>query len=212
MGRYGAGAWGNPGYHRWWDYPGAWYPAGWSPATAWTFAGATALSSLLGLTIGALAGIPYGSVVYDGDSVIVDGQPYCSAEQYYQQALDLALSSPVSAAMMAGGEQWQPLGVFGLAPPGQTQPTMIVQLAIDQYGIVRGNYTNQLTGETELVNGVLDTRTQRLTWVIGSNTATVFDTSLYALMQPESSILVHYGPLSTDQMLAVRLPEPASVM
>jgi hypothetical protein len=198
-GVWGPGAWGQ-NHQGWWNYPGSWYPSGWSPATAWSYANAAALNSFLGFSVAnSLA-----NVMYDADSVFINGQPYCSAEQYYQQATALALTSP----FMGGEEQWQPLGVFGLAPPGEVQSTMIFELAIDQYGTVRGNYMNQATGETEVISGCLDRATQRLTWVIGPNTGTVFDTYLYALLQPESSIFVHYGPINTQQMVIVRLQQP----
>lgn len=105
-------------------------------------------------------------------------------------------------------EQWQALGVFALAEPGQTDSNMLLQLAINQKGIVRGNYTNQLTNEHSQIYGALDKKNQRISWTIGSNNSTVFDTRLGDLVKDDSQVLVHYGPSNTKTMALIRLPAP----
>jgi hypothetical protein len=218
-GAYGYHPYGGYGYHPYWGgYPGSWYPSGWSAATAWTCAGTAALGGLLGISLASLGSGNGGggcngptNVTYQGDTVIVNGQPSCSADQYYQQAQQLAqqamLPPPVTSDIAP--DQWQPLGVFCLAQPGQTQSAMMVQLAINQNGVVRGNYLNQITGESSQVSGALDKTTQRISWIIGDNQNTVFDTNLQSLLQQQTTVLVHYGAQNTQQMLLVRVPEPS---
>lgn len=105
-------------------------------------------------------------------------------------------------------EQWQPLGVFALAAPGQDQSDMLLQLAINSGGTIRGNYLNNLTSETSQVYGTLDKKSQRVSWTVGTNLNTVFDTSLSDLTKDNSEVLVHYGPTNTRQMALIRLPAP----
>ena len=219
-GRYGYGAYHPYGYG--WGYPGGWYAAGLSSAAMWTCAGVSTLSTFLGL-----ASLEHNSsnssqpascntVEYNGDNVYIDGQQAGSAQQYYQQAQQLAQTGQTESPSQdnsdtgAAGQsqQWQPLGVFALAEPGQTQSNMLLQLAIDKDGIVRGNYYNQLTNESAEVYGALDKKTQRVSWTIGTNPNTVFDAGLGDLVKDDSSVLVHYGTQDTSRMSLVRLQQP----
>ncbi len=121
-------------------------------------------------------------------------------------------SQTASAEATKAAGEWQPLGVFGLAEPGQTNSNMLLQLAINKDGIVRGNYLNQLTNETSQVFGALDKKTQRISFTIGQNTQTVFDSMLPDLTKQDSQILVHYGPTNTQTMALIRLPQPQATM
>ena len=104
-------------------------------------------------------------------------------------------------------EKWEPLGVYALAEPGQTESNMLFQLAINKAGIIRGNYMNQLTNEKSQVYGALDKKTQRISWTIGQNNTTVFDTSLSTLVKPDSQVLVHYSPTNTQEMALIRMSQ-----
>ncbi|MFA7336769.1 MAG: hypothetical protein WC028_08265 [Candidatus Obscuribacterales bacterium] len=235
-GYHGYGAYG---YHGWGGYPGAWCAPGWSEASAWTFMGVSTLTSFLGMGMMGAAlsgggsknsGNTTNNITYEGDNVYMNGQPVGTAQQYYQQAQQLAsaatapqdyssqyaqqFSNPDSAqgdtAAADPNEQWQALGVFALAEPGQKDSNMLLQLAINQKGILRGNYTNQLTNENSQIYGALDKKTQRISWTIGTNNSTVFDTSLADLVNDNSQVLVHYGPSNTRTMALIRLPAPSS--
>ncbi len=222
--RYGA-PYGGYGYHPYgygFGYPCSWYAPGWSTATAWTCAGLATLGGFLGMaSLGASGGSEPASsstVVYDGDNVYVNGRPGGSSQEYYQQAQQLAqtaLSSSQTQAQpdLSGSspdqsQQWQPLGVFALAEPGQTDSNMILQLAINSSGIVKGNYYNQLTNEKAEIYGALDKNTQRISWTIGTNPDAVFDAGLGDLVKDDSSVLVHYGPTNTSRMALIRLQQP----
>jgi hypothetical protein len=204
---------GYHGYHGWNGYGnGAHYPYGWGGG-AWGCIGGAALGSLLGVTIGAIGNDDDGSavsnVVYEGDNVYVNGENAGSSQDYYQEAQQLA-TQPLPAPDMSTNqeEQWQPLGVFALAPPGAAESTTMLQLEVNSQGAVEGNYLNQLTGESAPVKGSIDKKTQRISWVLGDNTSTVFDTSLPNLLADQTDVLVHFGVDSTQQMVMVRLPEP----
>lgn len=219
------GGYGHPyGYGGFWGYPGAWGAYGWGAATAWTCMGLTTLTSFLGIAALAGSGKNNGNngssvsnVTYEGPNVYVNGNPAGTQVDYYNQAEQLASAgqqyvdtTPNTGSSGGGNSQWQPLGVFSLAQKGQTQSSMLFQLAINKDGIVRGNYMNQLTNETDQVYGSLDKKTQRISFTIGQNTAnsTVFDTSLSDITKDDAPVLVHYGPNSTQAMMLVRLPAP----
>ena len=117
-------------------------------------------------------------------------------------------SAPADQGMATG--DWKALGVFGLAEPGQTSSNMLLQLAINKDGVVRGNYLNQLTNEKSQVYGALDKKTHRISWTIGQNNSTVFDTNLADIANDDSQVLVHYGPDNTQKMALIRLPAPTN--
>jgi hypothetical protein len=87
---------------------------------------------------------------------------------------------------------------------------MLLQLAINKDGVVRGNYLNQLTNEKSQVYGALDKKTHRISWTIGQNNSTVFDTNLADIANDDSQVLVHYGPDNTQKMALIRLPAPTN--
>jgi hypothetical protein len=221
-GGYGYHGYGYGGYHGW-GYPGSWYVPGWSAATAWTCAGMATLGGFLGLAAmgggGGSSNNSSSNVTYQNDNVYINGQPAGSAEQYYQQAQQLAgagiaaaqtTAAPVAGAVVAtdASQQWQPLGVFALAEPGQSQSNMLLQLAVNKDGIVRGNYFNQLTNESSEVYGSVNKQSERISWTIGTNKNTVFDAGLTDLTKDDSSVLVHYGPDNTQRMALIRMQQP----
>ena len=208
-GRYGAYGYHGGYYGGWWGCPGGWYMPGWGLATMWTFAGVAAITSLVGLSsMGRPKTVDYGTnVYYQGDNVYINGQPQESAQQYYNEAQQLADSGRAANPKM-DTDSWKSLGVFSVVPPGQTDSTMLYQLAINKDGLIGGNYYNQITNETVPVSGKLDKKTQRVSWTTGKNSGTVFDTSLGNLMENQSTCLVHYGPKNTQQMSLIRIPDP----
>lgn len=217
------------GYGGWGGYPGwGWY--GMSSAAMWTCMGMSSLGTFLGMASLANSGknsqpVSSTNVTYEGDNVYINGQPSGTAGDYYQQAQQLAQTgqnyqpatyvntddqSQTADYTQSQNQQWAPLGVFALAEPGENQSNMILQLAINKDGIVRGNYVNQLTNETAQVYGALDKNTQRISWTIGTNPNTVFDASIGDLVKDDSSVLVHYGANDTSRMALIRLPQPNS--
>jgi hypothetical protein len=221
----GAGCWGYPG----WSEGMMWTCMGMSSLT--TFLGLGMMSAAMSSgsknnssTTVVTQPPSTTNITYEGDNVYINGQPAGTAAQYYQQSQQLAAqayaqpagqgyppTAPNYATTSAAAptEQYAPLGVFALAEPGTTQSNTMLQLAISQSGIVRGNYLNQLTNERSQVYGSLDKKTQRISWTIGQNNATVFDTSLTDLTKDDSEVLVHYGPNNTQEMALIRLPAPA---
>ncbi|MEX0679485.1 MAG: hypothetical protein WD063_20590 [Pirellulales bacterium] len=135
----------------------------------------------------------------------VDGQNVGTAEEFSQQAADLALAGTDAEA--SATEQWLPLGVFAMVRNEHQHPQLIMQLAIDRQGILRGNYTDEITDHTLPIHGAVDKDTQRAAWTVGGNKQTVMEAGLNDLTESEAPALIHKNG-KTDHWLLVRLEQP----
>lgn len=200
----GAGLYGQGWYGA---HPGAWTPAAWTAGQAW---GATAWPALgVGLGWDAAAqpiAYNYGNdVTYQDGQVYYGSQPVATAEQYYQQAANLAQTA---AAPDPQSSDWMPLGVFALVHKEDADPHYVIQLAVNKSGVVGGNYTDRISDTTVPVQGAVDRKTQRVAWTVGNNKTTVAETGVYNLTQDEAPLLIHMGSDRTQQWLLVRLKQP----
>jgi hypothetical protein len=190
-------------------HPWAWSPTGVDAAawatSAWAGAAWPAVNDWLGW--GATASYPYDygqNITYQGGNVYYGSQPAGTAEQYYQEASNLATSAPTSPS----NAQWLPLGVFGLVEKDNKIPSITFQLAVDKEGVLRGNAVKSGSVTTLAVQGSVQKKTQRVCWTVGTNATVVYDTGLDNLIKSEAPILVHSGPTSTQQELLVRMKQP----
>jgi uncharacterized protein (TIGR03000 family) len=198
-GAYGTGWWGA--------HPGAWRPFGWNNAYFWRGATWPVLTGWFGWTAPPVY-YDYGnSIVYTGDQVYIDGQPGPTAAEYYQQAVDLSQLAPVEAAPPKKDEEWQSLGVFALSQGEEADISAVFQLAVNKAGTIRGNYTDVLTDTTLPVRGAVDKKTQRASWIVGDQKATVYDTGIANLTMDQAPLLIHFGKDQTQQRLLVRIRE-----
>jgi hypothetical protein len=147
----------------------------------------------------------YGSnVAYDDGQVYVDDQPVATAQEYYDQANQIA-----ATGAQATNEDWLPLGVFAIvADEGQTHTDKIVQLAINRDGAVRGNYQDLLTDQVTPIVGAVDKTTQRVSMKLQGNDQLVVETGLYNLTNDEAPVLVHLGADRQEGRLFIRLKQP----
>jgi hypothetical protein len=149
----------------------------------------------------------YGTaVVYEGDTVYVNGEQAATAEQYARQAV--ALSDAGRAAEPPEKEAWQALGVFALVRGEEQTSDKIFQLAVNRRGVIRGNYYDAFADSTLPVYGSVDKRTQRAAWSVGEKQDVVFEAGIANLTRGETTILVHYGKDNTQQFTLVRVEKP----
>ena len=187
----------------WWNYLNYWgdrpYSYWWRPAT-W------------GLATGWLAGnwgqpiyYDYGNnVVYRDNYVYVNDVPIAPADVYADQAISLANAPPPPEGTPV---DWMPLGTFGLASTqDNTQPDVVLQLAISKEGLVSGTSYNTANQTENTVAGQVDPATQRLAIHFGDDTNIVLETGLYNLTQESTPVLIHFGTLTTQTWFLVRLP------
>jgi hypothetical protein len=150
-----------------------------------------------------------GTVYYENNVVYVNGEQYGSAEQYYNDATQIATSVPEMTDEQATKMEWMPLGVFALTSEGVNASSMYLQLAVSKEGVIAGTFYNESTGATHPVEGMVDEKTQRAVWKAadGTNANVVMETGIYNLTKDQAEVLVHHGPEQTQTALLVRLDE-----
>jgi hypothetical protein len=193
----------------WWGrYPGAWRAARWTTAGAvWGAATWAACSSYCGYPAQPVY-YDYGSnVVYQGDSVYVDGTAVATQDQYAQQATTIAETGVQAPATKE--EEWLSLGVFAMVQGDQVNGNDLFQLAVNKAGTIRGNYYNALSDMTLPVYGSVDKMSQRAAWIVGDRKDTIYEVGFANLTKAETTLLVHFGKDRTQQWTLVRVEQPA---
>jgi uncharacterized protein (TIGR03000 family) len=186
-------------------HPLAWSSAGWGVATAWNAAAWAPLATFCSISA-APTDYDYGNtVVYQNNNVMVNGEDAGTTQQYYEQAANLAKEGQI--ANPPSQDKWESLGVFALVQGDDKTSNMIFQLAVNQGGIIRGNYYDAIMGTTTAVFGEVDKKTQRACWTIGDKKEPVFDCGFYNLTKDQTPVLAHFGKDKTEQWLLVRMNE-----
>ena len=191
----------------WWQTrPQAWRPSGWKVSDVWVWATWADLQAWLGIDAAPIY-FDFGNTIrYQGNEVRsdFDGPVLATAAQYYQQAADLARSGRPPTDQADG---WKALGVYALVLGDSAQASGAFQLVVGKGGQIRGNAFYLLAGATLDVRGAVDTKTQRVAWVVGDDQATVFDTGLANLTRDAAPMLIHFGKDRTQEWLLVRIRE-----
>jgi hypothetical protein len=190
----------------WWDrYATAWVAAEWAnaAATAYSTASWGDCSSY-----GGYASEPiyydYGTnVVYEGDTVYVNGDAVATEEEYAEEATTIANAG--AQAQATEEEDWLALGVFAMIQGEQVNGNDLFQLAVNKSGVIRGNYYNALSDSTLPVYGSVDKKTQRAAWRVGDRKEPIFEVGLANLTKSETTMLVHFGKERTQQWTLVRI-------
>jgi hypothetical protein len=200
----------------WWrPAPVARVAAAVSPWWWWQQPQWSSVSTFYGPTVAAqpVTYDPGTTVIYEGDTVYIDGKSAGSATEYRQQTAQLATPAveeiPVPDPPAEGQpSDWLPLGVWALTQQEQGDVTMFFQLSTNKDGLVGGAFKNVMTGDEQPVIGQVDKKTQRIAWHIGDITQTVYETGLSSLSNDVASVFVNFGEQQTQTWLLVRLPSP----
>jgi hypothetical protein len=147
------------------------------------------------------------TVVYSGDTVTVNGVTEVPAEQYVQQAVDIATVGAEAKPDPKQGE-WQQLGVFAMVGEGEEKSTNLFQLAVNKQGVIAGEYYNALTDQTEPVYGSVDAKTQRAAWTVADRKFPVYEAGIANLTKDETTMLVHFSKEKAQQFTLVRIQQP----
>ena len=195
-------------YGRGWygAHPGCWNSLRWAEERAWYAASWREMALWLSYSSANTYPMYYdygNNVVYNDNSVNVNGQSAGTPEEYYGQATTLAKTG--AEAQAPADDDWLPLGVFALAKPDHEKSNLVMQLAVNKQGVIRGNYTDTLTNQTLPIQGSVDKAAQRVDWTVGDHKDTIFETGLYNLTKDESPLLEISGKDKTEQWLLVRL-------
>jgi hypothetical protein len=166
------------------NHPGAWqytHPH----ADAWAVATAGTAAAWLGLAA------VTGGTVYTAETA--------------DETADDADDSASDDNSVAG--DYLPLGVFALAPKSEKDASALVQLAVNKQGVVRGNYYDVLTGQTQPVAGTLDKQTQRATFKAVPSGNVTFETSLASLTQPAGTVTLKFDGGQAKQWTLARFDD-----
>jgi hypothetical protein len=186
--------------------PSAWAPAGWTAGSAWRQPAWGDVATVCGYGGAPPISYDYGvNIVAQNGNVIFNGQNVGPVGEFSLQAANLAASG--AAAQPSDTDQWLPLGVFAMVRNEQQHPQFIVQLAINRQGILRGNYTDDVSDNTLPIHGAVDKQTQRAAWTVGNNQGTVMEAGISDLTGNEAPALIHKNG-KTDHWLLVRLTQP----
>lgn len=151
-----------------------------------------------------------GNVVYNNNSVYINGDQVATSTEFAQSAAELATVAPPASEEEASKVEWLSLGTFTVsAGEKDVDPNRIVQLAVSKEGIISGTLYNTQTDKTQSVQGQVDKETQRVAFRIGESEDIVIESGLYNLTQDEAPLLVHFGPDKVENWLLVRLDDPA---
>jgi hypothetical protein len=184
----------------------AWRPARWVVPNVWLAPAWPTVSVFCGITAPPIS-YDYGSnMVIENNNVYMLGDQVATAEEYAAKAQKSARRG--RQAKPKEDDVWQPLGVFGLIQGEEKVAQNIFQLAVNKDRIIRGNYYNAVADENTPVYGSVNLKSQRASWSIGKKKDIVFEAGLDNLTKAETTVLVHYGKESTQQMMLVRLEEP----
>ena len=150
-----------------------------------------------------------GNVVYENNTVYVNGEQVASADEFAQSAAVLATVSPPANEEEAAKVEWLPLGTFAVAADEKdVDPSRAIQLAVSKDGIVSGTLYNTESDQAQSVQGQVDKETQRVAFRVGESEDIVVETGLYNLTQSEAPVLVHFGTDKVETYLLVRLESP----
>ena len=144
-------------------------------------------------------------MTYDDGTVYYGDQPVASAEQYYDQAGQIADSGQATAERR-------------VAAPGRVRRDHRAHADADRQGRPTcleqgGRHSRQLAGlrstdKVMPVVGAVDKKTQRVAMKLEGNDSVVVETGLYNLTNDEVPVLVHFGPDRTEDRTLIRLKQP----
>ena len=149
------------------------------------------------------------NVYYNEEQVYYGDQPVATAEDYANQAAAIAAAAPENLNPQAS--EWMPLGVFAVTQdrqPTGIEPTLFMQLAVNEDG-GHGTFKNEATGEVQTLEGMIDKKSQRAAWCVEGKSSPIVETGIANLTKDTVPALVHFDDGQTQQMLLVRLEEPA---
>ncbi len=183
----------------------AWAATNWAAGSAWTPAAWGAIAAHCSYANKPVS-YDYGNnVTCVNGNVLIDGQAAGTAEDFSQQASDLAAAG--TAATVSPDDKWLPIGVFAMVKNDQQHPQLILQIAVNPNGVVRGNYTDEVSDRSYPIHGGVDPKTQRIAWTVGGNTTNVMEAGLGNLSQGEAPALLHKNG-KTERWILVRLAQP----
>ncbi|QDT66857.1 hypothetical protein [Calycomorphotria hydatis] len=135
---------------------------------------------------------------------LLDRDPIPLAEYYNQSRTLIVDVTPDTNA------EWQPLGNFALLANPDEEPTLFLQIALANNGVISGSLFNSETSEIFAVQGKVEEETQRVVWGFpeGKYKNLIMETGLFNLTRDKTDVLIHFNEQETENWLLVRMQEP----
>jgi hypothetical protein len=141
-------------------HPQAWRPT--QPSTNWWQAADVAtINAWLGQSVNAA-----GNAASDSAAVTTAGG---IGDDGLQSVLVLPAGHDNPVAPTASAADWLPLGVFAVAPEGNSQPHIYQQLAVDRKGGIKGTSYDAISGTSQPIEGTIDRGSSMASWTVGTN-------------------------------------------
>jgi len=150
----------------------------------------------------------YGTnIVYRDRIVYINDEQYGTADEFYYEARHLAnRTEPSSPVVSTSASDWIALGTFGVyKDQGETDTGLILQLAADKEGHIRGNLVDQSDDAVWQVYGAVDSDSQRVALRLDDDDAMIYECGLWNLTQDTVPMLVHFDEETTEQRTLIRL-------
>lgn len=134
--------------------------------------------------------------------VIDDGPRLAPPEQ--DEAVPQRLAKP------AIEKDWLPMGTFTfLDEAGRQDEHILIQLATNKEGLIRGNYVDEATDTVRQIVGAVDPKTQRVALQFTDDDELVLECGLWNLTQDTVPLLIHVDKNRTEERTLVRLQDSA---
>lgn len=130
---------------------------------------------------------------------VADNDDDNDADEPLTQPAEAPELAAQGAADPAGDAKFLPLGVFSIAPEGQTEAAALVHLAVSKDGIVRGTYYDLKTDKDQTVHGAVNKENHSVAFTLGKG-KTVYQTWLEDLIEEQSgpvTVKTGEGPSQT---------------
>jgi hypothetical protein len=108
----------------------------------------------------------------------------------------------------ANGEVCFPLGVFRLAPAGQEEAHLILQLVIKKDGTLAGNYCDLISDQATAVEGQVDRKSRRVSFHVGTRQTANFEADLADLTADVTPLFAVYSDHHVQNWLMTRVQAP----
>lgn len=189
----------------------AWYaahPAAWQLTHPYADEVVAATAASLATFLGAVAVDAAAS-----DTVVVESSSQPASSETAPQSTPAQNAAPTpspAAVQRADDTEWLNVGVFSLAPAGQSDATRLVHLAVSKEGALRGNHYDLLSDDATLIVGSIDKKTLKAAWTIGEKGPAIFEAPLADLQKAKLPVQVRFadGKTSNWQLTKAATPTP----
>ncbi|HTQ38139.1 MAG TPA: hypothetical protein VMJ32_03875 [Pirellulales bacterium] len=191
------------------EHPNAWHSLP-TDSDVWATPTQTETAKWLGWSTTASSTVTTGTAVSQPADSTTSSVKAVSESAKSEQVINDKQGNATTAHGSSDANSWMPLGVYMLAPAGQDEAHLIVQLAVDKQGKLAGNYYDVLSDQANFLQGVLESTSQKGTFHIGEKERATFETSLAELTSEVTPLLVKYGDGHSQSWLMVRIQTKTS--